>query len=86
MSTDSILQPEGTDWLAGCENNTCIYAVYNRLMNSTGRQKDMTLEDRPPRSVGVQFPTGEDWRNRSGKKKRHCAKMETLPSCGCVWW
>ena len=28
----------------------------------------MTLEDEPPRSVGVQYVTGEEWRNSSRKK------------------
>ena len=86
MSTDWILQPEGTDWLAGCENTTCIYAIYNRLMNSTRRQKDMTLEDRPPRSVGVQFPTGEEWRNRSRKKekKRLCQSGDVAQLWMCL--
>ena len=32
-------------------------------MNSMNRQKDMTLKDELPRSVGVQYATGEDWRN-----------------------
>ena len=29
-------------------------------MNSTKRQKDVTLKDEPPRSVGVQYTTGEE--------------------------
>ena len=31
-------------------------------MNSMKRQKDMTLEDKPLRSKGVQYATREDWR------------------------
>ena len=31
-------------------------------MSSMKRQKDMTLEDEPPRSEGVQFSTGEEQR------------------------
>ena len=31
-------------------------------MNSVKRQKDMTPEDEPPRSEGVQYATGEEWR------------------------
>ena len=37
-------------------------------MNSVKRQKDMTPEDEPPRSVGVQYATGEEWRNSSRKR------------------
>ena len=36
-------------------------------MNSTERQKYMTLKDEPPRSVGIQYATGEDQRNSSRK-------------------
>ena len=49
------------------------------------RQKDMTLKDEPPpypRSVGVQYATGEEWRNSSRrieepepKWKRHLVSL-----------
>ena len=38
-------------------------------MNSMKRQKDMTLKDELPRSVGTQYATGEEWRNNSRKMK-----------------
>ena len=39
-------------------------------MNSTKRQKDMTPEDEPPRSEGVQYATGEEGRAiTNGSKK-----------------
>ena len=31
-------------------------------MNSVKGQKDMAPEDEPPRSEGVQYATGEEWR------------------------
>ena len=36
-------------------------------MNSMKRQKDRTLKDEFPRSVGVQYATGDQWRNNSRK-------------------
>jgi len=36
-------------------------------MNSKKRQKAMTLKDEQPRLVGVQYVTGEEWRNNSRK-------------------
>ena len=36
-------------------------------MNTMKRQKDMTLDDEPSRWVGVQYTTGEKWRNSSRK-------------------
>ena len=34
-------------------------------MNSVKRQKDRTLKDELPRSVGAQYATGDQWRNNS---------------------
>ena len=36
-------------------------------MNSMKRQKDRTLKDELPRSVGAQYATGDQWRNNSRK-------------------
>ena len=33
------------------------------------RQKDITLKDELSRSVGVQYDTGEEWRNNSKKNE-----------------
>ena len=38
-------------------------------MNSMKRQKDRTLKDELLRSVGVQYATGEEWRNNSRKNE-----------------
>ena len=38
-------------------------------MNSRKRQKDMISDDEPPRSVGVQYATGEEQRNSSRKNE-----------------
>ena len=38
-------------------------------MNSMKRQKDRTLKDELPRSVGTQFITGDQWRNNSRKNE-----------------
>ena len=37
-----------------------------------------------PRSVGAQYPTGDQWRNNS-RKNGDGAKSKTTPSCGCDW-
>ena len=34
-------------------------------MNSMRKQKDMTLKDELPRSVGAQYAAGEEWRNNT---------------------
>ena len=38
-------------------------------MNSMKRQKDRILKDELPRSVDVQYATGDQWRNNSRKNK-----------------
>ena len=51
-------------------------------MNSMKKQKDRTLKDELPRSVGAQYATGVQWRNNS-RKNEDGAKAKTIPSCGC---
>ena len=38
-------------------------------MNSMIGQKDRTLKDELPRSIGLQYATGEEWRNYSRKNE-----------------
>ena len=38
-------------------------------MNSIKRQKDRTLKDKLPRSVGTRYATGDQWRNNSRKNE-----------------
>ena len=45
------------------------YSCLENPMNSMKRQKDRTLKDELPRSVGAQYATGDQWRNNSGKKE-----------------
>ena len=48
-------------------------------MNSTKRQKDMTLKAEPPRLVGAQYPTGDQWRNNSRKNEEMEPKQKQQP-------
>ena len=43
------------------------------------RQKDMTLRDELPRSVGAQDATGEEWRNDSTKDEEMEPKQKWHP-------
>ena len=43
------------------------------------RQKDRTLKDELPRSVGAQYATGDQWRNNSRKNKRMELKQKQHP-------
>ena len=48
-------------------------------MNSMKRQKDRTLKDELPRSVGTQYATGDQWRNNSRKNEETEAKQKQHP-------
>ena len=43
------------------------------------RQKDMTLKEELPRSVGAQYTTGEEWRNNSRKNEETEPKRKQHP-------
>ena len=48
-------------------------------MNTMKRQKDWTLKDELPRSVGAQYVTGEEWRNSSRKNEEMEPKRKQCP-------
>ena len=48
-------------------------------MNSMKRQKDRTLKDELPRSVGAQYATGDQWRNNSRKNEETEPKQKQHP-------
>ena len=48
-------------------------------MNSMTRQKDRTLKDELPRSVGTQYATGDQWRNNSRKNEGVEQKQKQHP-------
>ena len=48
-------------------------------MNSMKRQKDMTLKDEFPRSLGAQYATGEELRNSSKRNEEAEPKQKQCP-------
>ena len=55
------------------------YSCLENPMNSMKRQKDRTLKDELPRSVGAQYAAGEEWRNSLGKKEEAEPKQKQHP-------
>ena len=49
-------------------------------MNSMNRQKDRTLKDELPRSVGAQYATGEELRNSSRRNEEAEPKQKHHPA------
>ena len=55
------------------------YSCLENPMNSMKRQKDRTLIDELPRSVGAQYAIGEEWRNNSRKNEEMELKQKQHP-------
>ena len=47
-----------------------------QIINNMKRQKDRTLKDELPRSVGAQYDTGDQWRNNSRKNEETKPKQK----------
>ena len=55
------------------------YSCLENPMKSMKRQKDRTLKDELPRSVGTQYATGDQWRNNSRKNEEMESKQKQHP-------
>ena len=67
-------------WSTGKGNGKPLhYSCLENPMNSMKRQKDRTLKDELPRSVGAQYATGDQWRNNSRKKEETEPKQQQYP-------
>ena len=65
-----MLERSDRMWSTGEGNGKPLqYSCLENPVNSVKRQKDMTLKDELSRSVGVQYDSGEEWRNRSRKNE-----------------
>ena len=56
------------------------YSCLEKPMNSMKRQKDRTLKDELPRSIGAQYATGDQWRNNSKKNEGMEPKQKEYPA------
>ena len=62
-------------WSTGEGNGKPLqYSCLENPMNSMKRQKDRTLKDELPRSVGTQYATGDQWRNNPRKNEEMDSK------------
>ena len=67
-------------WSSGEGNGKPLqYSCLENPMNSMKRQRDMTLKDELPRSIGAQYATGEEWRNNSRKNEETEPKQKQCP-------
>ena len=67
-------------WSTGEGNGKPLqYSCLENPMNSMKRQKDRTLKDELPRSVGAQYATGDQWRNNTRKSEETEPKQKPHP-------
>ena len=79
---DRRVMVENSDktWPTGEGNGKPLqYSCLENPINSMKRQKDRTLKDELPRSVGAQYATGEEWRNNSRKNEETEPKQKQRP-------
>ena len=63
-----VVDSSDKTWSTGEGNGKPLqYSCLENTMNSMKRQKDRTLKDELPRSVGAQYATGDQWGNNSRK-------------------
>ena len=65
-----MVQSSDKTWSTGEGNGKPLqYSCFENPKNSMKMQKDRTLKDEFPRSVGAQHITGEEWRNNSNPER-----------------
>ena len=67
-------------WSSGERNGKLLkYSCLENPMNNMKRQKDRTLKDGHPRSVGDKYATGDQSRNNSRKNEETKPKQKQHP-------
>ena len=80
MKRDYLERSDRT-WFTGEGNGKSLqYSCLENPTNSMKRQKDRTLKDELPRSVGAQYVTGDQWRKNSRKNDETEPKQKQQPA------
>ena len=75
-----MVESSDKTWSTGEGNGKLLqHSCLENPMNSMKRQKDITLKDELPRSVGVQYATGEEQRNSSRRNEEPEPKQKQCP-------
>ena len=66
----NIVERADRMWSTGEGNGKPLqHSCLENPMNNMKRQKDRTVKDELPRTVGAQYATGDQWRNNSRKNE-----------------
>ena len=82
---DAWVTVESSDktWYTGEGNGKSLqYSCLENPMNGMKRQKDRTLKDELPRSVGAQYATGDQWKNDPRKNGETEPRQRQYPLPG----
>ena len=75
-----MVESSDKTWSTGEGNDKPLqYSCLENPMNSMKRQKDKTLKDELPRSVGAQYATGDQWRTNSRKNEETESRQKQHP-------
>ena len=75
-----MVESSDKTWSTGEGNGKLLqYSCLENPMNCMKRQKDRTLKDELPRSVGAQYATGDQWRTDSRKNEEMEPKQKHHP-------
>ena len=75
-----MLESSDKTWPTGEGNGKSLqYSGLENPVNSMKRQKDRTLKNELPRSVGAQYVPGDQWRNNSRKNEEMEPKQKQYP-------
>ena len=75
-----MVESSNKTWSTGEGNGKPLqYSCLENHMNRMKRQKDKTLKDELPRSVGAQYATGDQWINNSRKNEEMEPKQKQHP-------
>ena len=74
-----MVESSGKMWSTGQETSKPLQYFALRNHEQYEKEKDRTLKDELPRSVGAQYATGEQWRNNSRKKEETEPKQKQHP-------
>ena len=73
-------------WSTGEGNGKPLqYSCLENPMNSMKRQYDRIPKEELPRSLGAQYATGDQRRNKYRKNEEMEPKQKKIPSCGYDW-
>ena len=76
-----MVESSDKTWSTGEGNGKPLqYSCLENPMNRMKEQKDRTLKDEHPRSVGAQYATGDQWRNNSRKNEDTEPKQKQYPA------